>query len=118
MKDLRTLDRYRVLHDAVVERYGGKGFDNAGMFHIPVGVTVLKVIATNGDGWDHVSVSCRTRCPTWQEMSIIAKMFFRSNECAFQLHVPDEDYVNNHPYTLHWWRAHKQGIPRPPKEMV
>lgn len=43
---------------------------NCGAFFIPngAGQTPLAVIASDGDGWEHVSVSLPTRCPTWDEM--------------------------------------------------
>jgi hypothetical protein len=38
---------------------------NNGAFRVPGG---LRVIASDGEGWDHVSVSLPDRCPTWEEM--------------------------------------------------
>lgn len=78
----------------------------------------LRVIASNDDGWDHVSVSLRDRTPTWDEMEYIKHLFFRPDETAMQLHVPGSDHVNNHPYCLHLWRPHGVAIPRPPADMV
>jgi hypothetical protein len=78
---------------------------------------LLRIIATNGDGWDHVSVSHRQRCPTWDEMSWVAQKFF-GDETAMQLHVPSSDHVNHHKYCLHWWRPHDEAIPRPGYWMV
>jgi hypothetical protein len=58
---------------------------NNGAFHIPLWprdrvspllgtrgapVTVV-VIASDGMGWDHVSVSLKDRCPTWEEMCLV-----------------------------------------------
>jgi hypothetical protein len=89
-----------------------------GMFTFTYHGMRLLVIASNGGGWDHLSISTQGRCPTWEEMEVIAKLFFRPNEAAYQLHVPAKDYVNEHPHTLHWWRPHHQKIPRPPKQYV
>ena len=78
------------------------------------------VVASNGDGWDHVSVSTANRCPTWEEMDRIKRIFFKPGEVAMQLHLPPDDHINCHPYTLHLWRPHgvKRAIPLPPKEFV
>ena len=72
-----------------------------------------------GPPWDHVSVSRAERCPWWEEMDVVARMFFRPAETAMQLHVPDADHVNHHPYCLHLWRpAGLKRIPMPPSIMV
>lgn len=85
--------------------------------HPPTGVT-LRVIASFGEGWDHVSVSLPNRCPNWKEMEFVKRKFFQSNEIAMQLHVPPSDHINHHPNCLHLWRPHDIEIPIPPKWMV
>lgn len=64
----------------------------------------LRIIASNGAGWDHVSVSLPDRCPTWDDMEYVRKLFFKPDETVMQLHVPESDHINNHPYCLHLWR--------------
>jgi hypothetical protein len=64
----------------------------------------LAIIASNGMGWDHVSVSRADRCPTWDEMELVKRLFFKDDECAMQLHVPPSDHINCHPNCLHLWR--------------
>lgn len=78
----------------------------------------LRIIANNGSGWDHVSVSRANRCPNWPEMEQVRRVFFQDHETAMQLHVPPTDHINLHAYTLHMWRPHGVEIPRPPAEMV
>lgn len=87
----------------------------------------LKIIASNGDGWeetlpgekwDHVSVSAYNRCPTWEEMVFVKQQFFDPNECVIEYHPPEGNYVNNHPHVLHMWRPHTTPIPMPPLECV
>ncbi len=121
MRDLHELDAYRITDkDRLWFTQGDAGDGNLGMFEVPSCTDrgVLRVIASNGDGWDHVSVSRKNRCPNWPEMSQIAAMFFRDNETAMQLHVPASDHVNNHPHCLHWWRPHGVEVPRPPAIMI
>jgi hypothetical protein len=76
------------------------------------------VIFSWGDGWDHVSVSYKNRCCTWDEMCEIKDIFFHEDECAVQYHPLKKDYVNNHPYVLHLWRPQNIEIPMPPRELV
>lgn len=77
----------------------------------------LRIIASWGEGWEHVSVSHRTRCPLYDEMAYIARHFW-PDQAAMQLHVPASDHINCHPFCLHWWRPIAQEIPRPPGWMV
>lgn len=78
----------------------------------------LHIIASWGDLWDHVSVSRRDRCPTWSEMEMVKRKFFKDTEVAFELHVPPSKHINIHPYCLHMWRPHNAEIPLPPEYMI
>ncbi len=77
-------------------------------------VNRLRVIASWGMGWDHVSVSLADRCPTWEEMCFVKDIFFRPDECVIQYHPPESKYINNHKYVLHMWRPQNESIPMPP----
>ena len=68
--------------------------------------------------WEHVSVSCERRCPTWQEMAFIKDLFFAPEECVVQFHPPKSKYVNKHQYVLHLWRMIGQNFPMPPIDCV
>jgi hypothetical protein len=77
----------------------------------------LRTIASAGDEempWEHVSVSLEDRCPTWDEMAYVKSLFWLPTETVMQLHVPDAEHRNFHPYTLHLWRPKYADIPRPP----
>ena len=117
MKDLRDLDRWRVQPPAFWQGRGKMGDREAGAFLIRRSGIYLRIIASSGDGWDHVSVSTTKRCPTWEEMNFIADIFF-PDEAVMQLHVPAGDHINYHPHCLHWWRPHDGEIQRPPSIMV
>jgi hypothetical protein len=84
----------------------------------PVDKGTMKVIASFGLGWDHVSVSRPTKCPNWPEMDFVRRLFFKDNETVMQLHVPVGEHISYHPYCLHLWRPHGVEIPRPPNELV
>ncbi len=92
---------------------GGMGSDPSygcnGMFRIPykrrnLPDGVFKVIASDGLGWEHVSVSLPKRCPTWKEMCSIKGRFWDDEDSVIQIHPPVSQYINNHPYCLHLWR--------------
>jgi hypothetical protein len=92
---------------ATDERYG-----NNGAFICKVRrAQKLNVIASAEMGWEHVSVSTPTRCPTWEEMCQIKDLFWDDTDCVVQYHPPRSEYVNNHPYCLHLWKP--IGIPMP-----
>lgn len=78
------------------------------------GTHLVRVIASWGDGFEHVSVSLQHRCPTWEEMSRVKEAFWPDTDCVMQLHPPKANYVNFHPYCLHLWRPIGREIPQPP----
>ena len=75
---------------------------------------VFRFVCSNGGGWDHVSVSLKNRCPTWNEMCKIKDIFFDQDECCIQYHPARKNYVNMHPYCLHIWKPRKDELPIPP----
>lgn len=79
---------------------------------------MLRVIASWGEGWDHVSVSLPGRTPYWSEMCFVKDFFFYPNECVVQYHPDRKDYINNHPHCLHLWRPQNVAIPTPPLQFV
>ena len=92
--------------------------DDGMAFKVRVRRGWLHVIASWGQGWDHVSVSRDDRAPTWEEMEIVKHIAFWADETAMQLHVPQRDHINCHPNCLHLWRPQAVRIPRPPDWMV
>jgi len=119
MKNLNSLNKLRDIGTAT-RLYGSAGDHEAGMFRVPSSVDgeIITVIASVGEGWDHVSASRQDRCPTWEEMEQVKLLFFKDGETAFQLHVPPYDHINIHPNCLHLWRPLDGKIPMPPTWMV
>lgn len=103
-------------------RYGrlasSSAIGNNGAFLIPRSGVTIKVIVSDGEGWDHVSVSLPNRCPIWDEMCHIKDLFWGPEELVMQLHVPASEHINCHPYCLHMWRPQKGSIPIPHWSMV
>lgn len=103
---------------------------NNGMFFVPNPKArsgpPLKVIASDGvvvpepavAGWEHVSVSLPHRCPTWDEMCYVKALFWEPRDAVVQIHPPESEYVNSHPYCLHLWRPVGGEFPRPPSVLV
>jgi hypothetical protein len=120
MRNLNLLNAWRLTDPAIIRHWGWAGDETCGAFELPspIDKSGLRVVASSGEGWDHVSVSRVNRCPNWQEMEYVKRMFFRDNETAMQLHVPPSDHLNLHPHCLHLWRPLDQEIPRPPAIMV
>lgn len=118
MRFLTLLDCFR--DRAWEANMGGSGDDGQGCFCVKSRIDGgdLRILASSGMGWDHVSVSRANRCPNWPEMEQVRHLFFRDDETVMQLHVPPSDHINCHPNCLHLWRPQDVEIPRPPSIMV
>ena len=90
---------------------------NNGMFVVTLrNNQKVNVIASDGLGWEHVSVSRSDRTPTWDEMCQVKALFWEESDCVVQYHPAKKDYINIHNNCLHLWRT--EGIPTPPTFMV
>lgn len=78
----------------------------------------VRVIASDGMGWEHVSVSRKDRMPTWEEMCQVKELFWDDEDAVMQLHPPKSTWVNNHQFCLHLWRPIDAAVPLPPSLMV
>jgi hypothetical protein len=81
-------------------------------------------IASDGEGWEHVSVHVRhdqekaSRCPTWEEMCFVKDIFWSDEDTVVQFHPPKAEYVNCHPFCLHLWRKKNSNFETPPSVLV
>ncbi len=91
---------------------------NYGVFVIPFESTQLRCMASEGEGWEHVSISLNNRCPNWKEMCFIKDLFWGEEDTVIQYHPPKSLYVNNFPFCLHLWRPRNKKIPLPPTILV
>lgn len=92
--------------------------DIQGAFLIPYADAQLQVMCGCGEDWDHVSVSVKGRCPTWDEMHWIRGLFFEPGETVIQIDPPKDHYINYHKHTLHMWRHWRQEILLPPAKFI
>jgi hypothetical protein len=91
---------------------------NNGAFLIPFESFALRVIASDGTGWEHVSVSLPNRTPNWREMCFIKALFWDEEDVVVQYHPATSQYVNRHENRLHLWWPVGVEMPTPPKELV
>lgn len=125
MRNLNDLNEYRAI-DWEMRAVGAVGDARGGCFiikyskpHQPFETpSTLRVMAASGGGWDHISVSLADRCPTWEEMEYVRKLFAKPNEVWLQFGVPSKDHINVHPHCLHWWRPLHREVRLPPTAMV
>ena len=102
-----------------------ESFGNNGSFELPSPEPgwVLLLIASDGGGWEHVSVHVvdrrdRQRTPNWREMCFVKDQFWDAEDVVMQLHPRRSEYVNCHAFTLHLWRPTDAVIPTPPSAFV
>jgi hypothetical protein len=124
MPPMRFPESYR--RPNIHHNYQSKPGDPFGVFSIPGRDACgrqLKIIAVDGaeTGWDHVSVSLMDhpkRCPSWEEMCFVKRLFWPPQACVVQFHPPEVEYVNQHPGCLHLWRCVSREFPTPQRECV
>ncbi len=105
-----------------------KSYKGTGAFMLNLKGVSLTVIASDGSdwsecglpgkAWEHVSVSVRVRCPTWEEMDYVKRIFWRDDETVMQLHVPRDQHISFHDTCLHLWKPTGFEIPLPPSQTV
>lgn len=109
-----------------------EGYGNNGLFYVPfkgVKRRVYQIIASDGMGWEHVSVTLKdtstsgalyqvNRCPYWGEMCFVKKMFWDKKDTVIQYHPADENYINRHEFVLHLWRPIDVELPIPDPILV
>lgn len=116
MNPILEKGRVRTGTFASSERDGFNGF-----FELIVNGEPVRIIASDGMGWQHVSVSKpsnRNKPPNWQQMCEIKELFWGDDVWVVQFHPARKDYVNNHPGCLHLWRPTSVTFPTPPDELV
>lgn len=91
-----------------------------GLFRFMCQGRLIRCIASNGEGWEHVSVSVERehKPPPWSVMQAVKELFWGRDVWVCQFHPPASEYVNNHPGCLHLWRPTSQTLPTPPAILV
>ena len=75
------------LNDKRIDLFGDGflGDEHNGAFKINYQGSFYNVIASNGRGWEHVSVSNNQRIPSWEVMCKIKEMFFEDTNLKLTL---------------------------------
>lgn len=97
------------------------GFNGAFMFAVQGEARCVCCVASDGAGWQHVSVSFgqNKKTPSWAVMCAVKDLFWDEDQVVIQLHPPRSQWVNNHPGCLHLWRCTDgREQPMPPAIMV
>lgn len=118
MRVLARIERYRIKKGPLIS---DKSYGPNGAFKVPgPNKATLNIIVSNGEGWEHASVSVhkKERTPTWEEMCFVKDLFWDTEEEVIQYHPRRSEYINCHPGTLHLWRPIGIEIKRPPPLMV
>ncbi len=115
---------FHVPEEARELRYSHPKDGNNGIFIISQGGFYFQCIASDGMGWEHVSVTLRfkksSNCnnPSWDEMCYIKNLFWDEEDTVIQYHPAKSEYVNNHPNVLHLWRPIGVDLPKPNSILV
>lgn len=97
----------------------GLGEGNNGFFSFKKHGIIYFCQASDGIGWEHVSVSLnKKRCPDWEEMCMIKDLFWDKEDWVMQFHPAESEYINNHSYVLHLWRPIDLQVPIPDSILV
>jgi len=117
----RPFEMYRV------EKFSSESDGFNGLFFIPgrrlpseYGESVfLKVVASDGFGWDHVSVLGPNREATNQEMEDVRRLFWHRSEVVVEYHDPMVGIpeMTGQPRARHLWSAQGCEVIRPPSRI-
>jgi hypothetical protein len=120
-------EKYRITTGML---WSDSSFKNNGRFVVPSPVPgssrYYAIIASDGLGWEHVSVhvetstSQKTYTPDWEEMQFIKNLFWEAEDLVIQYHPPQSRYMNVHPHVLHLWRVQgwEATLPQPPLVLI
>jgi hypothetical protein len=125
MSDWTFLNKHRVTAisrpDNVPNRYvTDESFGFCGMFRFVLDTHMMRCVVSDGEGWQHVSVSMEheMRPPSWNTMCKIKDLFWEPEDVVVQFHPKKSEYVNMHPGCLHLWRCTDREFPTPPAIFV
>lgn len=71
----------------------------------------LCVLVSHDAGRWHLSISCASRYPTWDETADARYDLLPDGIDVACMLPPRGDYVNLNPYTFHLWEIHDAGVP-------
>lgn len=112
-------EKNRVILPKSEPYYSDETFGNNGLFSVRLNKKKkLRIIASDGGGWDHVSVSLKDRVPSYFEMKLVRRLFWGDDDVIVEYHMGKTDHVNCNNNVLHLWRCQVGHFPTPPKLFV
>ena len=113
---MKVPEKYRVTAGPMAS---DESFGNNGLFLIPNGEAGLIVIASDGYGWEHVSVSryMSKELPSWYELVLIKNMFWDEEETVVQF-IPKKSEHRSIGEVLHMWKKSGHEYELPPGIMI
>lgn len=71
------------------------------------GLAVIETVNREADErrWHHVSLSRRTRLPSYEDIQLVRRLFIGADAECYQVFPPASRYVNRHPFCLHLWHC-------------
>lgn len=124
MSDWNFLNKNRVKEGVrgVWSQYVSEDSDGFnGMFRFAMDTKFIRCIASDGEGWQHVSVSIESepnKTPSWSIMCKVKDLFWDNEDVVVQFYPKKREYVNNHAGCLHLWRPTDVALPRPDSILV
>lgn len=88
-----------MLWECVEKRVDGEAYRSKSLGLL---VIISKAIELDSHEWIHLSVSRRSRIPSYEDLALVKKHFLGDRH-AYQCFVPESEHVNIHPYVLHLW---------------
>jgi hypothetical protein len=81
------------------------GVDGVSWRSDSLGIAVIMSGATEQDGkrWLHLSLSRKSRLPSWDDVRLVKNLFLGRERLAVQVLPPESRYINIHPHVLHLW---------------
>lgn len=74
-------------------------------------VIVSGAVELDGKRWIHLSVSRKSRIPTYEDIALAKKLFIGRERKAIQVFAKESEHVNIHPYCLHLWSCDEEILP-------
>lgn len=109
---MKVPEKYRVKTGPMAS---DASYGNNGYFFIPKGDTGLIVIASDGMGWEHVSVSryMSEDLPSWYELALVKNLFWDEEETVIQF-IPKKSEHRSIGEVLHMWKKSGHEYETPP----
>ena len=79
--------------------------DGSMWFNKTLGLAVIRSenVEKDGKNWIHVSVSRRSKVPSYDDLKLVKKLFIGDDLEAYQVFPKKSNHVNIHEYCLHLW---------------